>query len=261
MAKVFKIALKGYNAITDTDPDHFSLYVDQQTDYILIKEKLARTVSVNGTVNIAHGLNGVPFCMVFVETSSGVWRKIFSTPIDSSGYWFEVNDTNLILYNTTGVAKTFAYHIFYDNLSGAGNDEIDTKGKIVAIAKIGKNVFSKNPNDFIFHSKLNTFKIIKEATKTVELAASTNNQSFTEAHLQKFVPLPAAFAKQSGIDQVFLPNSDNVDLWGAKLGWTSTGVRFNYVACDATNIIFNFDNTVAATKSVSIRYFLLEKVN
>lgn len=260
MSKVLKIALQGYNAVTDTDPDHFSLYVDQETDYILIKEKIADTISVTGTVNVAHGLqSGVPFCMVFVETSTGVWRKIFSTPIDSSGYWFEVNGTNLIIYNTIGVAKNFAYHIFYDNLSGDGEDEIDTSGKILAIAKIGKNAFSHNPNDFIFHSKLNTFKIIKEATKTVTLSASTNNQSFTEAHLQKFIPLPSAFAKQSGIDQIFLPNADNIDLFGVKLGWTSTGIRFNYVSCDDTNIIFNFDNTNGTTKEVSIRYFLQKR--
>ena len=39
MPQVFKIALEGYNAETDTDPNHFSLYVDQEVDYVLIKEK------------------------------------------------------------------------------------------------------------------------------------------------------------------------------------------------------------------------------
>ena len=117
MSKVFKIALPGYNASTDNDPNHFALYVDQETDYILIKEKLVRTVSVTNTATIAHGLGYVPFCLVFAETSTGVWRKIFSTPIDSSGYWFTVNTTNLSLVNTSGSAKTFAYHIFYDNIT------------------------------------------------------------------------------------------------------------------------------------------------
>lgn len=117
MAQGIKIVLPGYNAFTDTNPDHFALYVDQAVDYILIKEKLVATVSVNGTTNIAHGLGYVPFCLVFAETSSGVWRKLFSVPIDSIGYWFEVNSTNLVLKNTTGVAKNFAYHIFYDNIT------------------------------------------------------------------------------------------------------------------------------------------------
>jgi len=114
--KVFKIALDGYDAYTDTNPNHFSLYVDQVTDYILIKEKAVATVSVNGTINIAHSLGYVPHCIVFVEVSSGEWRKLFSSPIEGIGYWYEVNATNLVLRNT-GSAKNFSYHIFYDNIT------------------------------------------------------------------------------------------------------------------------------------------------
>lgn len=261
MAKGIKIALPTYNATTDTNPNHFSLYVDQSIDYILIKEKISQVNSIIGTINIAHGLSYVPFCLVFVETSSGVWRKVFSVPISGSGYWFEVNATNLVLKNTTGVAKNFAYRIFYDNIDGASNNSIDLTGAVLAVTRIGKDVRSTDPNDFIFHSKLNTFKIIKEATITITLAASTSNQSFTDAHGQTFIPVATAFAKESGVSQVFLPNSDDVNVWGSKLGWTSTGVRFNYVAADATNVIFNFDNSNASTKSVSIRYFVLERVN
>ncbi len=117
MSQIFKIALPTYNALTDTDPNHFSLYVDNAVDYILIKEKLVATVSVNGTTNIAHGLGYVPFCLVFVETSAGVWRKLFSTAIDGFGTDFQINETNLILHNGTGSAKNFAYHIFYDNIT------------------------------------------------------------------------------------------------------------------------------------------------
>jgi hypothetical protein len=119
MATVFKVVLSGhnYNAYTDTNPNHFSLYVDQLVDYVLIKEKPPETVSVNGTVNIAHGLGYVPFCLVFAETSSGVWRKLFSTPIDGVGYSFSIDSTNLVLSNTTGIAKNFSYHIFYDNIT------------------------------------------------------------------------------------------------------------------------------------------------
>ena len=117
MAKVIKVALSGYNAETDTDPDHFALYVDQATDYILIKEKETDTISVDGTENVAHGLGYVPFCLVFAETTSGVWRKLFSRPITSSGVYFEVDDTNLSLVNSTGTAMDFSYHIFYDNIT------------------------------------------------------------------------------------------------------------------------------------------------
>ena len=133
--------------------------------------------------------------------------------------------------------------------------------QVVKVAKIGKNALSTDPLDFVFHSSYNTFKIILEDTKSATLSASTNNQSITVAHGLSFIPLVTAFALQDGVTGVFLPNSDNINLWGAKLGWTSTGVRFNYVAADVTNIIFNFNNTNATTKDVDIRYFALEKIN
>jgi len=119
MSQVFKIALPGYNAFTDTDPDHFSLYVDSDDsdDYVLIKEKLSASVSVSGTTNVAHGLGYIPFCLVFAEVSSGVWRKLFSHPIYGNGCWFEIDSTNLVLRNTSGSAKNFSYHIFYDNIT------------------------------------------------------------------------------------------------------------------------------------------------
>ena len=133
--------------------------------------------------------------------------------------------------------------------------------QIVAVAKIGKRVDSTNPNDFIFNSLYNTFKIIAEVTKTVTLAASTSNQTFSDAHNMKFIPFATAFAKEDSIAQVFLPNSGDLNTWGSKAGWTDTGVRFNYVSTDATNINFNFDKLNSGTVVIHIRYFILEKVN
>lgn len=115
--QIFKIALPGYNAYTDTNPNHFSLYVDNLVDYVLIKEKAKATTNVNGTKNIGHGLGYVPFCLVFAEISSGVWRKLFSHPLDGAQIWFEVNSTELVLRNDTGTTMSFSYHIFYDNIT------------------------------------------------------------------------------------------------------------------------------------------------
>jgi len=119
MGQVIKIALPGYDAFTDTDPDHFSLYVDNDdsNDYILIKEKTNATIEVSGTENVAHNLSYIPFCLVFAETTSGVWRKLYSHPINSSGFWFEINSTNLVLRNDSGTARDFSYYIFYDNVT------------------------------------------------------------------------------------------------------------------------------------------------
>ena len=117
MAQTFRVSLSGYNALTDTDPNHFALYADG--DNVLIKEKTRGSQSVNGSssVNIAHGIGDTPLCLVFVETSSGVFRKLFSHPLDGAGYWYEVNSTNLELHNSTGSAKTFYYYIFYDDIT------------------------------------------------------------------------------------------------------------------------------------------------
>lgn len=132
--------------------------------------------------------------------------------------------------------------------------------QVVKVAKIGADAGSTDPNDFIFHSSYNTFKIIKSGTKTATLLASTNNQSFTAQHFLDFIPLPAAFAKQDSVNQVFLPNATDVDLWGPKLGFTGN-VRFNHVSADVTNVIFNFDNSNTSSTNITVRYFLLEQVD
>ena len=112
MGRGIKIALDGYDAFTDTNPDHFSLYVDQdEDDLTLIKEKTYGVV--NGNATIAHSLGYVPFCLVFQEISAGNWRKIFSTPLDGIGGYFTIDATNLKIYGT----GNFAYHIFYDKIS------------------------------------------------------------------------------------------------------------------------------------------------
>lgn len=119
--KVFKIALPGYNATTDTNPDHFSLYVDQHTDYVLIKEKTRSSISVagsGGSQTIAHGLGYVPFVLVFYTSASGTYRKVHgATDPALSNPYFEVDTTNLVLKNPTANTVTMSYYIFYDNIT------------------------------------------------------------------------------------------------------------------------------------------------
>ena len=130
---------------------------------------------------------------------------------------------------------------------------------IFKVAKIGKDAGSSDPNDFVFHSDYNTFKIIAEGTKTVTLLASTANQTFAEAHgLDSFIPILTAFAKRDGVAQVFAPNGVDVESYGVRDGFDGD-IKFNYVATNATNMIFNFDNDKVSTVDVDIRYFLLER--
>ena len=133
--------------------------------------------------------------------------------------------------------------------------------QVIKVTKIGKSMDSTDPNDYVFHSNYNTFKIILEGTKSITLLASTADQSFTEAHgFDSFIPLLSAFAKRDDADRVFLPNGADILSINSKVGWIGSGVTFNYIATDANNMIFNFDNTNGTTVDVSIRYFLLERV-
>jgi hypothetical protein len=130
---------------------------------------------------------------------------------------------------------------------------------VIKVAKIGKSTNSTNPNDFVFDSSFNTFKIIKEGVLDIALVANTDNQSFTVAHDQSFIPLVSAFAKSAYRDQVFSPNGIDVELYGPKAGIIGD-IRFNYVETDSDDIIFNFDYSGGTEHEVSIRYFVLEKI-
>ena len=162
--KVFKIVLSGYDAQTDTNPDHFSLYVDQEVDYVLIKEKErgSKNVANNGSEAITHGLQYVPFVLAFMDRGDGSFQRVFGMDpsVVTGDAGFTINTTTLTLANISGSAKRLLYQIFYDNVDGDDTSlSVDITGYIVAIAKIGKDAFSNNPNNFQFHSFFNTFKI------------------------------------------------------------------------------------------------------
>lgn len=117
MANGLKIALPGYNALTDTDPSHFSLFVDGTEDHVIIKEKTRNTESVNGSSseNVAHGLSYPPLAMVYAEVSAGEFQWANGITIYSS-YQTAVTATNLVLSNSDVSARTFTYIIFHDEL-------------------------------------------------------------------------------------------------------------------------------------------------
>ena len=117
MAQGIKITLPTYNALTDTNPQHFSLYVDGSEDHIIIKEKARGTESVNATTseNVAHGLSYAPLALVHTEVSSGEFQFVSGYNIYSSFNMY-VTTTNLVLVNGDSSSRTFTYIIFYDEL-------------------------------------------------------------------------------------------------------------------------------------------------
>ncbi len=106
-----RVALPGYNAKTDTNPDHFALYSDQ--DWILIKE-FSRgniTVTSHNTGSVSHNLGYVPFAACWF-LQGGVYRWTNDSafiPIT-----MHPTTTTLEFRNDYGTSTTFYYYIFYD---------------------------------------------------------------------------------------------------------------------------------------------------
>lgn len=103
-----RVSLDGYNAETDHNPDHFSLYTDE--DWVLIKEKTRGSVNINAssTETITHNLGYVPFFAVYADNKYVTGYNIYS---DFKAY---ATTTTLVMINNSASQKTFKYYIFYD---------------------------------------------------------------------------------------------------------------------------------------------------
>ena len=117
--QVFKVALPGYNASTDTDPNHFALYVDQAVDYVLIKEKErgSKSVANNSTDTVTHNLGYIPLCFVFLDNGDGSYTRLFGVDSAGTDTGYIVSTTTITFVNHTGGTKNFKYYIFYDDIT------------------------------------------------------------------------------------------------------------------------------------------------
>jgi hypothetical protein len=177
-----KVALPGYNALTDTNLDHYSVYSDQ--DNILIKEysRFQGTISSGGSQTINHNFNYIPFFMSFAYQDYGpdgagtFYTQLGHNAFDVSCSAYSNNNT-LTLSNYLGSAVPFTSYVFYDGFTN-GTPSFVESDIVFKVAKSGKSISSTNPNDFIIHSDLNGLKIIKEGTYTFNLTDYYNNVSF-----------------------------------------------------------------------------------
>ncbi|MCR4330019.1 MAG: hypothetical protein NUV65_05765 [Candidatus Roizmanbacteria bacterium] len=112
MAYTLRVSLPGYNALTDSDPRHYSLFAD--TDNILIKEKVRGSVSVAdySSESIAHGLSYAPLFMAFA--SDGSYQYWVSGLNIYALFRVWSDETYIHLTNSDSVSRTFKYYIFYD---------------------------------------------------------------------------------------------------------------------------------------------------
>lgn len=174
MSLTIRTSLVGNDSLTDTNKDHYSLYADQ--DNVLIKEKQRGTLTLGTAVGtIAHNLGYIPDFKAYVNDQSSLfgrngWKTI---PAQNSAfvvanYWAEADTTNLYISNNSGTNTNFSYYLFYDNQVGTASGSISPTSQSIRVSKVGKDaITSNNPNDYIYHSDLNTFKILKQGTASI----------------------------------------------------------------------------------------------
>jgi hypothetical protein len=128
---------------------------------------------------------------------------------------------------------------------------------IIAISKSTKNVItSTNPNDFIFHSSYNTFKILAEGSITSQ-TVNANPKTFTVSHGLDYAPNFYAFCKfPDGKTALSGPLSFNFLGTGSSPG-TNYGSFTPEV--DADNLYFVLTKP-GANYSVDIKYYIFEAV-
>lgn len=119
--------------------------------------------------------------------------------------------------------------------------------QIIAVSKSSKNVLtSTDPNDFIFHSSFNTFKIITSGTYSPTLGVSSGAET-SLAHGQSIKPFVIAFCKFSNgrVGSVGNKSSDE-DFW------------FTNLKVDSTYIYFSYVNLTSGNYQPTFRYYICE---
>lgn len=123
--------------------------------------------------------------------------------------------------------------------------------KQVRIARSGKNVLTAtNPNDFVFHSAYNTFKIIAQGSLSNQ-TISADPTTLSVAHSQSSIPSVYALAKFSDGYVVQPGDKERADN-------TKPVERYWKVEVDATNIYFLFYKGTTANYTVSVKYYIFE---
>ena len=118
----------------------------------------------------------------------------------------------------------------------------------IKVSKLGINVgTATNPNDFIFDSTLNTFKIITQGTSTPTLGTTETELTTSVAHGQSGVPFVFGFVKFAN-GRVGVPGekASNVDFW------------ITNMSVDGTNVNFNYLNFTGANYTPTLRYIVTE---
>jgi len=117
----------------------------------------------------------------------------------------------------------------------------------IKVSKSSYNVLTEtNPNNLIFDSAKNTFKIIASGS-LINQTVNANPKTFTFTHSQSSIPAVYAFAKFPD-GYVALPNETNYD-FNTYTWWK--------VTVDSTNVNFIFYKN-GGNYNVNIKYYIFE---
>jgi hypothetical protein len=179
MGQTIRCSLPGYNCLTDTNLDHYSLYAD--VDNVLIKEFTKGSAVISDgsptELDISHNLNYIPFYMVYYDglIGDGSWSimnnryNTFSVPDALCST--TTTDLKIENFGGHGGSINVSYDIFYDDMSQSGTPSMTESPQVLKVARPTKDISSTNPNDYIMHSDLNNFKILKQGTVNMTLNA------------------------------------------------------------------------------------------
>lgn len=125
----------------------------------------------------------------------------------------------------------------------------------LVISKAGFNALTESdPNNYIFHSDYNTFKILSEGTLTSQ-SVTANPSTFTVAHGISGIPAVMAFIKYPD-GYIALPRGMPRDTTSSYLAVANR--RYWSVEIDSTYIYFVCFKGTTADYSVDIKYYIFE---
>ncbi|MHB9161544.1 MAG: hypothetical protein ACYC6W_11780 [Nitrosotalea sp.] len=252
MGQTIRVSLPGYDALTDTNLDHFALYTDQ--DNILIKEfsRGNGTVAQNGTLTVTHGLGYVPFFLTYMNLGGGTSALVqaFCNNGASAPDAYATSDSGTMYITNFDAQTNFRYYIFYDNFTN-NLGSFTQSSQALKISKQGIDTgTATSPNLFIFHSDLNTFKIIKEGSININYTGSLQG-TYSFAH-NSGLGTPSAY-----MAFMKFPDGKTAILPGV-MGVYSYDSNYNVyrTTIDANNITMLIQGTGNAT--LPVKYYVFE---
>jgi len=119
------------------------------------------------------------------------------------------------------------------------------------VGKSGVNAeTATDPNDFIFHSDYNTFKII-DTDLYEPTVVHDSTADYTIEHGLEQIPFVLAFMNEDGESTVVMASNNSF--------LVTADLVLNYVSADYEYIRFNITNSDLSNDKVAhIRYFILE---